>query len=185
MTLTKSITITVCTILFTLSSYAMATPLTEKTIKQWMASQSALEKWGEQNEDLLEKHESKVDTPEDLSAQSMIAPLKASGLYKEANKLVTQYGFDTIDEWADITLRITKAAAAIEFKNQPELTDMTELETLLKNPQISPEQKAMLTQAIQMNKSMVEKITSGTSEEDMKAVSPLLPEILELMNESH
>lgn len=184
MNLTKKLSIALFSSFLLFTTASVSAPLSEKIIKQWMSSQSALEEWGDKHESQLEQYESNIETPDDLTTQSMIAPLKASGLYKEANKLVNKYGFNNIEEWADTTLRITKAAAAIEFKNQPELTDMTELETLLKNPQISPEQKAMLTQAIQMNKSMVEKITSGTSDEDMKAVSPLLPQILELMNES-
>ena len=158
--------------------------LSPQLIKQWMTSQKALEEWGNQNEDKIQNTETKQpSSPFDLDADSMITPLKDAGLYNEANKLVKNYGFTNIEQWANITLRITMAAAAIEISNQPELSDLSELTKLKNNPQISEQQREIIEQAITHNTQMVEQIKSATTPGDMSAVKPLLSDILKLMEE--
>ncbi len=170
-------------IAFTTTSIQAQT-LNETVIKQWLNSQKALESWGDKHAATLDQYETDLPAnPMDLSAETMLTPLRKSGLYKEANNLVKEYGFDSIDAWADITLRITKAAAAIEFAQNPELTDMSEMKELLNSAQIDPAQKKMIEQAMSQNKLMVEQIMKGTSKEDMKAVKPMINEIIQSMED--
>jgi hypothetical protein len=165
---------------------ASETRLTTQIIKSWVSSQNALEKWGKEHQSKLEAvPASPNENPSDMTPASMILPLKAAGLYESANNLIQTQGFKDIDEWASITLRITKAAAAIEFEAHPEMMNNNQLEALRSNDDISPEHKKMLNDAIKQNQEMVKQILNSTTQADKDAVKPHLDSILQLMEEPY
>ncbi|KZY39904.1 MULTISPECIES: hypothetical protein [unclassified Oleiphilus] len=167
---------------------ATDTKLSEQLISSWMKSQDALEDWGKKHQAQLEaktKDETEVEDPSKMTPESMISPLKAAGLYSSANQLVQSQGFSSIDEWAAITLRITKAAAAIEFEANPEMMDTSRLEALRNSSDISPEHKQVLSNAIEKNQAMVKQILSSASTADKEAIKPFLNDILKMMEEPY
>lgn len=169
------------------SSNVFATELSEQTIQSWIQSQNALEDWGRKHKSKLEATESssQLESPASITPESMIAPLKKAGLYKSANQVITQYGFSSIDEWASTTLRITNAAAAIEFEAHPEMLDSSQLETLRSTEGISPEHKQLLSKAIEQNQAMVKQILDSANSADIEAVRPHLEQILKMMEEPY
>ncbi len=174
-------------ILATSCAAAEELKLSEKLITAWMNSQGALAAWGEKHQAQLEANEPSTSTPEsptDMSTENMIAPLKAAGLYGSANQLVQTLGFSNIDEWAAVTLRITQAAAAIEFESNPGMMDNSQLEALRNSTKISPEHKQMLNKAIEQNQAMVKQILGKSSKADKEAIKPYLERILKMMEES-
>jgi hypothetical protein len=169
---------------------AIAEPssLTSKLIEGWMASQEELEHWGKKHEKALsqsELHEDKISNPMELTAHSMIEPLRKAKLLGSADKLVKKYGFSDMTQWANTTLKITKAAAAIELESEPGMMDTSKLEALKKNPKISTEQKEMIDKAIKQNNAMMAQIISDTSAEDKKTIKPFLEKILKLMDKPY
>lgn len=165
---------------------AMAIELSDKVIDSWIKSQSGLEEWGKTNQANFESETSAdQSSPTSMTPQDMIAPLKSAGLYDSANKLVQSYGFSSIDEWAEITLRITKAAAAIEFKAHPEMMDSSQLDALRNSEDLSPEHKKMLSEAIEQNQAIVKDILDNANETDIQAVEPHLERILQMMEEPY
>lgn len=162
-----------------------ATPLTESLIEQWLLSQNAFAIWGKENEEklnLAEEQPNEHKNPLDMTAASLIEPLNASGLYASANQLVKQYQFNNLEQWADITIRITTAAAAIELEKNPKATDTSELEALQASSQLSPEQKTLIAQAILQNKAMVKQLIERATVTDKKAIEPFLSRIHNLMD---
>ena len=115
----------------------------------------------------------------------MIKPLIETGLYDSANKLIKAQGFASIDEWASVTLRITKAAAAIELSAHPDMLDSSHLETLRNAKDITPEQRQILSNAIERNQKMVRQILDSTNKADQDAIKPFLARILSLMEEPY
>jgi hypothetical protein len=179
-------------LLFSHNSFATI-KLTGPIIDQWLKSQPAFAAWGEKNAQQLNSIESSTETqqsnehqnPFDISVTSLIQPLKSSGLYDSASKLVKQYQFSSLEQWADITIRVTTAAASIELENNPKAMDTSELEALQGSSQLSPEQKLLITQAIQQNKNMAKQLIERTPDNDKKAVKPFLTRIHSLMNEPY
>ena len=181
-------------VLLFLSNNALATvKLTGPIIDQWIQSQSAFAAWGRKNEQLLSSTENSIKTqqtdehqnPLNMTVSSLIQPLKSSGLYGSASELVEQYQFSSLEQWADITIRITTAAAVIELENNPKAMDTSELEALQGSSQLSPEQKALITQAIKQNQTMVKQLIESTTDTDKQAVKPFLARIHSLMNEPY
>lgn len=171
------------------SSFAFAEQLelNPKLIKNWMNSQRSLEDWGKLNEQALSADHTE-DTPKDsldMSVASILSPLKEKGLYEDANKVIQKHGFSNIEEWATLTLRITTAAAALEFEASPEMMDTSALEALTKSSQISEEQKKMLIHAIEQNRAMVKQVLSSTNEADKKAIQPYMTQIMSMMDEPY
>gem|GEM_PF-1722035 len=176
------------------SNNALATiKLTDPIIDQWIQSQSAFATWGKENEQKLSATASATKTkqtdthqnPMNMSITSLIQPLKASGLYDSASALVRQYQFSSLEQWADITIRITTAAAAIELENNPRAMDTSELEALQNSSKLSPEQKELITQAIKQNQTMAKQLIDNSSDIDKQAVMPFLKRIHRLMNEPY
>jgi len=174
--------------LFSLSvshAYSAPTDLKAELIENWISSQKKFEVWGEKNEKSLLASEDvtvKDANPLELSIESMIKPLKEAGLLDSANNLAKASGFDSIHHWAETTLRITKAAAAIEFESHPEMNDLSELEKLMNTPDMSKAQKAILTNAIEKNKAMVKQLTEGVSAFDKSIVKPFLTRIHQMID---
>lgn len=174
-------------ILATTPAMAEELKLSEKIIQSWINSQSELEAWGQKHQARLEANEtatSTIENPADMSPESMIAPLKAAGLYNDANQLVQALGFSNLEEWASVTLRITQAAAAIEIESNPEIMGNSQLEALRNATDINPEHMQMLTKAIEQNQAMVKQIIGSTSKADKDAIKPYLDRILRMMEES-
>lgn len=167
--------------------------LTGPIIDQWIQSQSAFAKWGKKHEQKLSVIAKTTETQQtdehqnlfNMSVTSLIQPLKASGLYGSASELVKQYNFSSLEQWADTTIRITTATAAIELENNPKAMDTSELEALQHSAQLSSEQKALITQAIKQNKTMAKQIIEHTTELDKQAMQPFLARIHRLMNEAY
>jgi len=181
-------------VLLFLSNNVLATiKLTGPIIDQWIQSQSAFAAWGKKNEQLLNAYDSSTkaqqtnehQNPLNMSVSSLIEPLKSSGLYDSASELVKEYQFSSLEQWADITIRITTAAAAIELESNPMAMDTSELEALQGSSQLSPEQKALITQAIKQNQTMAQQLIETTTEMDKQAVKPFLARIHSLMNEPY
>ena len=180
-------------LLFFSNNTLAAIKLTGPIIDQWIQSQSAFTTWGKENEQTLSAEASSSETkqinehqnPMNMSVTSLIQPLKASGLYDSASKLVKKYQFNSLEEWADITIRITTAAAAIELENNPKAMDTSELEAFQSSSQLSPEQKKLITQAIKQNKTMAKQIIESATDKDKQAVKPFLERLHSLMNEPY
>ena len=158
--------------------------LNADNIERWLQSQQAFEKWGEKHIEILEsssEQNTEPENPMEMTIESLIAPLKLAGLYTSATQVASHYGFNNLEAWANITLRITKAAAAIEFESHPEMMDTSKLEALKNAPEINEQQKTMIIQAIEKNQLIVTQIISGTSPTDKQAVKPFLKRIHQLM----
>ena len=172
-----------------LSSAVNAKPaLTNSNIEKWMASQQALQSWGEQHEEEIRRYEREIEQsqidPLNLSAESMLKPLAASGLYGEAERIVKQHGFDTMEAWAEFTIHISKVAASIEMANMPaDAFDTSEMEAIMNSGQMNAEQKAMMQQAIAQANRFKTELTQSVSAADRDAVRPYLERITRLMDE--
>ncbi|MFT6121808.1 MAG: hypothetical protein ACJAWS_001100 [Oleiphilaceae bacterium] len=188
----SSLFIVLVLLLFSNSTFATL-KLTAPVIDQWIQSQSAFVAWGKKNEQQLNSVDNVPQTqqidehqnPLNMSISSLIEPLKSADLYDSASKLVQQYQFSNLEQWADITIRITTAAAAIELENNPKAMDMSELETLQESSQLSSKQKLLITQAIQQNKAMAKQLIEHTTDSDKLAVTPFLTRIHSLMNKPY
>lgn len=171
--------------MLTLSSISFGdTKLSAGVVEQWILSQQALERWGQKNQEVLAKYEQQNEQPENpftIDAETMIAPLKKSGLHAQAQNLIRQYGFSSMTSWAEATLAITKAAAAIEFENSPAMFDAEKLRSMMKDARLSDQQKAMMQKAIDHNKAMVDSL-KAVSEEEKDVIRPFLQKISTLLN---
>ena len=169
-------------ILFTLSllqsaALAAAPTLNTETVDRWIASQKAFSQWGEENQSTLQEYEAANDGPDNpltLSVDDMLRPLKGSGLDQSAASLVKQYGFESLESWAETTLRITRAAAAIQVESQQGSLDTSKLEALKKSGKLSEQQKALVNRAISQNNSMLNYLKNEVSQEDKQAIAPHL-----------
>lgn len=152
-------------------------------IEHWMSSQQAFEAWGKENEPTLssyQEHAKEADQALEMSTESMTKPLKETGLEASANALVKKHGFDDIEHWADITLRITKAAAAIEYEKYPAKFELPDQKDLIN---MSARQKSQLLDAFKKNIAMLKQFTAGSSEMDKQAVKPFIDQIHRLMEQ--
>lgn len=159
--------------------------LAPKMIEQWIASQKELATWGDQNAEQLsryEDHEHINENPFELSAETMLTPLKRSGLYDEAKAIVTRHGFSSLEQWAEANLLIAKTAAAIEVENTPEMLDPSGLKQMLESANLPAEQKAMLENALAHNLAMLEQLRQISSQQK-DTVRPYLDRIIQLMDE--
>ncbi len=179
------LTLLIC--LFTAQNALAMQPLTPALIENWMASQKALQQWGAAHEDEIARYEEQVDmsevNPMDFNAETMLKPLRASGLYSQAERIVKQHDFSSMESWANLTIRITKAAAAIEMEQTPDAFDMSQIKEMMASGEFTPEQEAMMQQAIDQSEMMRKQLVDDINPDDKNALRPYLNEIMRLMEE--
>ena len=158
--------------------------LTQAVLESWLNSQERLANWGDANAETLEAAEKLLPTPEKdaepdnplaLTAEQMLSPLERAGLYDQANQLMQEAGFVSIKDWAEITLRITRAAAALQFEASNAASSMKPLEEMLAHENLSDQQRSMLESAIARNQAMAAFLLNDVSIEDKRDIEPFLP----------
>lgn len=162
-----------------------AEPLTEELIERWVDSQKAFNQWGETNQQALLDYETTTEGPENpliISAEEMLRPLKQTGLGRSATTLVAKFGFGSLESWAEITLRITRAAAAIQAETQQGSLDTSKLEALKASGKLSEQQKSVVSRAITQNNAMLEYLEQQVSSTDKAAVKPHLSKLKALFD---
>lgn len=165
-----------------------AETLNKPTIEKWLKAGPVLAEFGKKHQAELTKHEIQtdpMDMSENFKPERMLQPLKASGLYDEAEDLVEDYGFGSLEDWALTTGQIAKAYFALQAgdemqKMAPQME--AQMQQMMQDPSLTPEMKAMMQQSMNMGKSMM-KMAEDVPEADKKAIQPYLPQINHLFEE--
>ena len=151
-----------------------AEPLTNDIIERWISSQKELSAWGDEHNEQLN-----FDDNEGFpsSAAEMLAPVKTAGLYSELKGIVSKYGFDNPDKWADASVRIIGAMGAIEIGDSMQGVDIQAQISEIQNAEgMSPAQKQQMIQMMQQSMGMMEQMASA-SDADIAAVKPYMNKI--------
>ena len=167
---------------FVLPAYA-ENELTPERVEQWILSQNALEQWGQQHHETIAAYEDQPESMQDLgqiSASTILQPLKSSGLYDSAEAVIRKYGFASLTEWAETTIVITRTAAVIELENRPEVFDIAQLEALTNDPKLSSEEKKLLKQTIDRNLTTIKQLYDSVTAHNREVVRPFLERINKL-----
>ena len=167
-------------LLLLVASFANAEQaLTSQQIQQWLKSADSIQQWADKHEDLLEEDENEeVNIDESFSAEFLIAQVKEAGLYDEAKNIVQDNGYDSLEEWTNIQIKIMKTMMALEMEKEKGKTDemMAQLEAFKNNPSIPAEQKEMMTNMMQSGLQMMEKL-SNVPDADKAALKPFLSQV--------
>lgn len=98
------------------SSFASAEQaLTKDLMKQYFKASNQLEVLSEQNPALIEHFENGLA----LDKQVMIDKLKSLSLYKSVNQIIINEGFDSFDEYYDISKRFLASMLSVQMENMP------------------------------------------------------------------
>ncbi|TNC82263.1 MAG: hypothetical protein C9356_04395 [Oleiphilus sp.] len=173
-----------CLLGFQAAGVSAEPALSEKLVRNWIDSQKAFAEWGDAHAERLSAYQGNVVTegnPLAISASEMVRPLKETGLQSSAEQLLRRYGFNSLEEWANLTLRITQSAAALQVDQQKESLDSSKLEALAASGQLSQEQQEMVSRAIQQNQQMLDYLDNNVSEEDKAAIRPYLGDLQGLL----
>ena len=159
--------------------------LNEALIDRWIASEQAFTKWGDQHQEILsafEHQQPQSNNPLAISAEEMVRPIQETGLRASAETMLSEYGFDSLEDWASLTLRITKSAAALQVAEQKQSLDTSKLEALEKSGQLTKEQQAMVSRAIEQNQAMLNYLETSVSQQDIEAIRPFMEKLSTLLS---
>lgn len=168
---------------------ARAAPLTDDQIRGYAASLAAVERLveGYEKAGTLDWNEEafKPRPGEDWSPMSeVVAEMKGMEFYNEFVAILDEHGFDSAEQWGDVGDRVTKAMVAIQMQDEsPEIeAEMAEaLRQIDESPDLSPDQKAMMRESMQGAYAMIETMANAPPE-DIEAVRPHMPTLIEVMN---
>lgn len=165
-----------------ISTFALAADTLEsKQIEQWIEAMPEMQAWGKKNEAALMEHQNRENLlPE--STEEMVKPIKDAGLYDEAEALVKKYGFDSPEQFSDISLQLISAMASIKMAGEDSVS-LAELQKEMESskaqleasPLPAAQKQAMLNQMQQAQK-MYERM-QNVPEADKAAVKPYMEQI--------
>jgi hypothetical protein len=156
--------------------------LDEDTITRWMGAASAVRAWAETHQDdtpdpgSFFDGELRMPTPEDIQRVYGTMYEHDAGL----RETIQDHGFETAEQWSDVSTRITLGLASLEMDQAaPEMDAemaraMAEMEN---NPNLPPQMRAMMEQAM----SGVQKLREGAREEDLPALRAMQGELRAFM----
>ncbi|OZG73889.1 hypothetical protein BTA51_08875 [Hahella sp. CCB-MM4] len=153
--------------------------LTEEVVDRWIKSQEAIMKWGEEHQEALDDldHDG---FPADVA--EFVAPLKKSGLYSEAEDVLEEYGFDTPEDWAGVTLRIMHAMGAVQMEAQASNFDaQAQIDQIKNDPNIPKEQKDAMLKMMEEGLAMMER-AKNAPKADVEAIRPQVGKLMEFFN---
>lgn len=164
---------------------AMAGQLTAKQVEQWLDAMPQLTSWLSQHEEQLDAdHVVKDSASLDQVFAKGVEQLRTKGLYDAFNQEVTANGFDSVEQWAELSREITMAYMAIEMEH--ELISASQMEAQLQQLQaaegLSPEEKAMMEQMMKASLMMVQ-AAQKVPEANKKAIRPYVERITRQFDE--
>ncbi|MBV1920798.1 MAG: hypothetical protein KUG73_08955 [Pseudomonadales bacterium] len=168
---------------------AFAADLTDKQITQWINAWPEIQTWGDKYE---KEFEAQALKNEGEAGDSMgewftnVAPmLKANGHYKEYNAMLTKKGFESVEQWADISNRIFSAtmSAMMEQQNPGMKAQMKASMEQLKNANLPPEQQKMMMQMMEQSQAAFKAMDSASSA-DTSVISKHLPELRKIFDDN-
>lgn len=162
---------------------ASATDLDTSNIEQWLRAQAAFIAWGDRHQKELNKYSPPQSATEQLDADAIIEPIKKAKLYDSAANVATSQGFKSLEEWAELSIKISKTAATIIMSQQPEALSDEKIQELQKDARIPQAQKKEMLRLMEQNLALSKKLREGVSENDQKALSPFLDDIRKTMRQ--
>ncbi len=168
------------------SSPAVAADLTDKQINQWINAWPEIQAWGDKHEKEFEAEalKNKKEVGDSMGEWfTNVAPmLKANG-YKEYNAMLTKNGFESVEQWADISNRVFSATmnAMMEQQNPGMKAQMKASMEQLKNANLPPEQQKMMMQMMEQSQAAFKAMDSASSA-DTTIVSKHLPALRKIFD---
>ncbi len=150
--------------------------LTEELVDRWISSQKAMSDWGDQHADKMDElqHDGIPN-----SVAEFLQPLRTTDLYDEAENILEGYGFDSPEDWAEVSLRIMHAMGAVQMEGQAMNYDIqAQIEQMQNDPNIPAEQKEMMLKMMQQGMQMME-MAKNAPKADVDAIRPQLDKIME------
>ncbi|WP_430462993.1 hypothetical protein ACQUQU_09465 [Thalassolituus sp. LLYu03] len=157
-----------------MTSLAAAADLTSKDVQLWINSMPDIDTWLNEHEDKLpELGYQEEDASLDAMFKRGMQDLKKAGLYDEFNAKVKKAGFSSVDQWVEVSSRISLTYMALETEDNQQIS-ASQLEAQLKEireSDLPAEQKAAMEQMM-AGSLMVMKAISNVSDADKAAVRP-------------
>jgi hypothetical protein len=173
-----------------LAGLVHAAPLTDEQITGFAASLPEVEALVEEheaaggvswNDEALQPRPGQIWAP----MSGAVGEMQSMPYYDDFLAIIGEHGFDDADEWGAIGDRITRAMMALQLAQEdPEFeADMAAaLEELEANPDLTPEQKAMMREALGAAMQVVQTAADAPAE-DVEAVRPHMDAIMVAMDD--
>ena len=162
-----------------LAGIAHAAPLTDAQIEGFAATMPEIE-------EIIDAHEADGGkTWEDdalmpkageswAPMSGAVREMRGAPYFGDIEAVIERHGFDSAEQWGEIGDRITRAMVAIELEDEdPEMRAEMEaaIAQIESNPNLSPEQKAMMRQSMEAAAGVLKSAADATPE-DIAAVKP-------------
>ncbi|ARU57128.1 MAG: hypothetical protein MI864_13710 [Pseudomonadales bacterium] len=170
----KFIVKSVLLVLLTISVNAAAkTALNGEVIDNLIASMKEIQVWADKNKNRMNY---KDDDMSDMSADKIIAEIKAMNAYGEVEDIVEKHNFDSVEDWADVMTRTMKALMANAMQMSGGFQDQMQqqMQQMMNDPNISEQQKQAMKQMMENIKPMqtMENMANGADPADIEAIKP-------------
>lgn len=170
-----------------ITSIAFAANLTKKDVELWLTHAPALQNWIElQETDFDEDALPDNIFDQDAMAKYGIQQLKQAGMYEELNKRVKAAGYSSVEQWVEISQKVSITYMALSLEN--ESTEQgTKEEILAQQKELAKldmpaESKAMMEEMLAGALVMLEVIESASAA-DKAAVKPYFNKIRQVLDD--
>lgn len=173
------------TIVFTLlAPLAVAADLTTNDVEKWIKESPALQQWVQQNDDQLENVDIGEETFEaDKLIERSIKKLKDAKLYDQLNARVRKAGYKSVEDWVDVSQRISVSYLGVMLETQTNTRKEIENQLAqLRSMQMPAEQKAMMENMLQSSLNMLTSVEKATAA-DKNAVRPYMQKLTEIYDD--
>jgi len=151
-----------------------ALALDQQQIDQWIEVMPQVDQWMSVNENAMPVEQPTPGVSLKEVFQQGIENLRKADLYLDFQGLVNRAGFDSVEEWTDVTADITMAMMALSLEGQGDMEaqldqQMQQLEMMKQNQAMPAEQIQAMEQMLEASRQMLQQ-ANDVDEKDMALV---------------
>lgn len=173
-------------IVFTLlTPLAIAADLTTKEVEKWIKESPALQQWVQQNEEALDEvdDEEEPTFEADKLIERSIKKLKDAKLYDQLNARVRNAGYKSVEDWVDLSQRISVSYLGVMLETQTNTRKEIEAQLAqLKTMKMPAEQKEMMENMLKSSLNMLTSVEKASAA-DKNAVRPYMQKLTEIYDD--
>ncbi len=168
---TRLILIALTTVLFAGAAYAQQTQLNADVLSRWANSMEDIEEWAGNQDDLSAEDFNDPDNPMDMQASMSYAAEQNPPV----RDIITDAGFDSVDQWANVGARAINAYGGLMIREQGGSREQMQsamdqqLQALSNDPNVTEEQLAQIRQQMEASQDLMNRMLDAP-EADVMAV---------------
>jgi len=160
-----------------------AAGLTAADVERWVKTMPDVQSWLDSHNDAMPAAPANPGDLQSVFAQG-VSNLRKAGVYQAFDRELGRYGYQSVEQWSDVSARISMAYLAIEMDREP--ITLSQLKAQLAQVQaaegLPPEQVQAMTNMLKSTIAMMQQVRSAPAS-DKQVLKPYVKQVEQVLGQ--